>query len=96
MSLKEKLSSITHSAIEDTAVNFSINVQKSLVEAAEKGDSELLVSLKDTDLKVVSSQSFVTAVQELLEGVNVEIIEKSTNILFPSLKAKYIRLSWND
>lgn len=94
MSLKEALSKTTRETLETYALDFSINIQNELKEKAAEGKSEHLLKVSDTDINICTSPIFLDSVRELLEGVHVDIVELSTSIWFPSIKTKYIRLSW--
>lgn len=85
MSLKEALSKTTRETLETYALNFSINIQKTLEETASKGESEYLLIVSDAHKNIYTSPIFLDNVRELLDGVNVDIVELSTNSWLPSI-----------
>lgn len=96
MTLKDKLQKESRNTIEDCALRFACNVETRLAEEARDGRTEYLIDLADEHKYICTSPIFITALSDLLEGVKVEVIEISTNSLFPSFKKKVLSLSWGD
>ncbi|MEY9980372.1 hypothetical protein [Lysinibacillus sp. RC79] len=96
MTLKEKLLSESRNTIEDYSLLFACNIEPMLFKEAQNGKSEYLVDFDNDDKHIVTSDLFIKNVSELLDGVNVEVIQKPISAIFPSLKTSYLRLSWGD
>ena len=94
MSFVQELKQASKKAIEDTALTVSINIQPKLKEYAEKGETECFMDIPSEYKGVIMNDEFIELLKELLDGVNVEIIERSTSSFFPSFKRKDIRFSW--
>lgn len=93
MNFVEELKAASQKAIEDMALEVSINIQPKLKEFAEKGEKECFLNPENHRV-VMLNDDFINLLSELLDGVNVEVVERSTSSLFPSLKRKDIRFSW--
>ncbi|WP_446935903.1 hypothetical protein [Lysinibacillus fusiformis] len=96
MTLKEKLLKESRNTIEDYAIRFACNIEPKLAEEARHGRTEYLVSIANEHHHILTSPLFISAVNELLEGVNVSLIQISTSQLFPSFKKEVLILSWGD
>lgn len=96
MTLKDKLLKESRNTIEDYALRFACNIEPKLAEEARNGRTEYLVSIANEHKHIVTSSLFISAVNELLEGVKVEVIQISTSTLFPSIKKDVLQVSWGD
>ncbi|MFJ3386300.1 hypothetical protein [Lysinibacillus sp. NPDC086135] len=96
MTLKQKLQKESRNTIEDYALRFACNVEPILFEEAQNGKSKMQFNLDEKDKHIVTSPIFISAVNELLEGVKVEVVQVSTKSLFPSFKKEFLQLSWGD
>lgn len=96
MTLKDSLLKESKDAIESKALNFAINVEPMLLEAAQKGRTGFFVSITKENDHVVRSPVFASAVCELLEGVKVKVIQIPTSSMFPNLKKDVLQVSWSD
>lgn len=94
MNFAEELKTNSKKVIEDTALTVSINIQPKLREYAEKGQTECFMNVTDEHVGIMLTDEFIKLLKELLDGVNVEIVERSASLLFPSFKIKKIRFSW--
>lgn len=96
MNLKDKLLKESRNTIEDYAIRFACNIEPKLTEEARNGRTEYLVSIANEHKHILTSPLFISAVNELLEGVKVEVIQISTSTLFPSIKKDVLQVSWGD
>ena len=94
MNFVEELKTSSKKVIEDTALTVSINIQPKLKEFAEKGQTECFMDISNDRAGILLNDEFIKLLSELLDGINVEIVERSFSPLFPSLKRKDIRFSW--
>lgn len=93
MNFVEELKAASQKAIEDMALEVSINIQPKLKEYGDNGQKECFMNPED-HAGVMLTDEFINLLSELLDGVNVEVVERSTSVLFPSLTRKDIRFSW--
>lgn len=91
MSFKEVLATKAQKTIEDTALNVAINVKGILEEKADKGEREYFVMLNQKDLSIATSKIFLELLEDLLDGVKVDVTERMTFSIFKTL---YLRFSW--
>lgn len=96
MTLKDKLLQESRNAIEDYAIRFACNIEPKLAEEARHGRTEYLVSIANEHKHIVTSPIFLSAVNGLLEGVKVKVIQIPTSTLFPSIKKDVLQVSWGD
>lgn len=96
MTLKEKLFIESQEALINKAISFAINVEPVLVEEAKNGRTEIVIPIGDENKHIASSPIFISAVHELLEGVNVEVKRIPVNSLFPSIKKDVFHVSWGE
>lgn len=93
MNFADELKAASQKAIEDTALDVSISIQPKLKEFADKGQKECFLNPEERR-DVMLNDEFTNLLSELLDGVNVQIVERSVSPLFPSLKRKDIHFSW--
>jgi len=96
MNLKDKLLKESRNTIEDYALRFACNIEPKLAEEARYGRTEYLISIANEHHYILTSPIFISAVNELLEGVKVQVIQISTSQLFPSIKKDVLQVSWGD
>ena len=96
MTLKDKLLKESRNTIEDYAIRFACNVEPKLEEEACGGRTEYLVSIANEHKHILTSPLFISAVNDLLDGVKVEVIRISASTLIPSVKKDVLRMSWGD
>lgn len=96
MTLKNKLLEESKEALINKALNFAINTQPILVEEAKNGRTEYCVSIDTKNKTICASPIFLNALNELLDGVKVEVTQISASTLIPSLKKDVLRMSWGD
>ncbi|ODV55445.1 hypothetical protein [Lysinibacillus fusiformis] len=96
MTLKEKLLKESRNTIEDYAIRFACNIEPKLAEEARDGRTECLIAINNEHKHILTSPLFISAVNELLEGVNVSAIQISASQLFPSIKKDVLKASWGD
>lgn len=94
MSFVEELRASKQKAIEDTALTVSINIQPKLKEFAEKGQSECFMNIPNEQAELLLDDEFIKLLSELLDGINVEVVERNISSWFSSIKRKDIRFSW--
>lgn len=94
MSFIEELKNASQKVIEDTALTVSINIQPKLKKLAEKGYKEGYMDLDKDQAAIMLSEEFIKLMRELLDGIQIEIVEKPVSVLFPELKRKLLRFSW--
>lgn len=96
MTLKDKLLKESRNTIEDYAIRFACNVESKLTEEAHGGRTECLIAINNEHKHIITSPLFITAVNDLLDGVKVEVTQISASTLIPSLKKDVLRMSWGD
>lgn len=96
MTLKDKLLKESRNIIEDYALRFACNIEPKLAEEARDGRTECLIAINNEHKHILTSPLFISAVNELLEGVKVQVIQISTSQLFPSIKKDVLQASWGD
>lgn len=93
MKLGEQLAKKRKKAVEDAALCFAINIQEQLQAVAEQGGNEYSLTVKESEMNLVTSRDFLAALELLLEGVKVEIVETR---MFTLLTNMYLKLSWGE
>lgn len=92
MTLKDKLLKESRNIIEDYALRFACNIEPKLAEEARDGRTECLIAINNEHKHILTSPLFISAVNELLEGVKVQVIQISTSQLFQASKKMYFKL----
>lgn len=91
MSLKNQLGVIADTAIEEAALITALSVKEQLLEAAQMGKKEFDVDITNENIQIMSSETFLNLLSLLLDGVEVNFIEK---VVFSIFSTKYLRFTW--
>ena len=94
MNFKEELRIASQKAIEDAALAVSIEIQPTLKEYAVNGQAYCFMDIPNDQMGLMLNEAFIKLLKDLLDGVQVEVVERNLSVLFPSLKRKFIKFSW--
>lgn len=94
MSFAQELKSASKKVIEDHALTTSIKIQSKLKEFAMKGHTECFMEIPNEYADIILNADYIDLLKDLLDGVNVEVVERSISPLLPSFLKKEVRFSW--